>query len=909
MRSKTYRITAVVLAVMMIIVSLPASASARTQSKAGGSSEEFRVVVSVEGATLGQGLYAEPKAYTLEQINDLIAGEGYGPYTQEDLTAGMATLAMLIDQGIEYGITGTWDNDAYIAELRGLDKGRVDIPSVITENAGGYPSNEENDGNSDDWLGQFDYSSMAGWMITVNDLMIPVGASQFGFKAYEGYDGYQDYGNTYVIRWQFTLYGFGADLGYSTGWGNEAYYDHANKDLLYAAYADCSDESARAAALPVMENLTATKEQVDAVTAALKNADAHPTRDIKPILNSVMAALASSVPEPQFGTTGGEWTVLSLARGGYYTADSTYFNAYYDRIVGKVAELAASVGQNGALHSRKYTENSRLIMALSAIGRDAASVGGIDIVAPLNNFDKTVWQGINGPIFALIALDTNHYRTEDTTIRTQYVNKILSLELDGGGWALSGSAADPDITAMALQALVNYREQPEVAAAAERGFAKLSEIQKDNGGYASWGSVNSESIAQVIVACTTWGIDPDNDGRFVKNGNSALSALLGFYIEDEAKFRHTMDGKSNAMATDQACYALVAYDRFASNRNSLYNMTDAFPQPEEPTQIFATLTLPEKIENTAKTAFNATVSLNMWDSDAHYKLMDCIINIPNGVSVKDVKAGERLSGGTMSYFFEEASGKLRIVYFDPQGGSDIALSVGSFPAELFTVSLELSKTLDLRSTKELTVAASGMSLKRNSQSDDPDSMTVVDVSSARDSVKLVKGVTFTAMTLYTGDGMDLILADQVAVAVAVTGVDEGTGIVWSDGTNTVSLLYSSAISEKTGVSTYVCITSPELLPGFASADNYSVTGESAQTLTFGDVNADGVINAQDALAEVDTWLRKSEAPDEQRILAMNVNADARINTFDALGIVEHFVSGRELAVIGKAATLKNSIES
>ena len=74
-------------------------------------------------------------------------------------------------------------------------------------------------------------------------------------------------------------------------------------------------------------------------------------------------------------------------------------------------------------------------------------------------------------------------------------------------------------------------------------------------------------------------------------------------------------------------------------------------------------------------------------------------------------------------------------------------------------------------------------------------------------------------------------------------------------------------------------------------------------ITFGDSNGDGVINAQDALAAVDCWLRKGEEPNDDQILILNVNADSRINTFDALGIVEKFVSGSEYGVVTKAAAI------
>lgn len=106
-------------------------------------------------------------------------------------------------------------------------------------------------------------------------------------------------------------------------------------------------------------------------------------------------------------------------------------------------------------------------------------------------------------------------------MRRQCVDAILSAECSGGGWAFGGSAADPDMTAMALQALAAYRSEAAVAAAVTRGLDVLSAMQTGDGGFASSGVVNAESAAQVIVACTALGIDPDTDSRFVKDGGSA----------------------------------------------------------------------------------------------------------------------------------------------------------------------------------------------------------------------------------------------------------------------------------------------------------------------------------------------------------------------------------------------------
>lgn len=70
---------------------------------------------------------------------------------------------------------------------------------------------------------------------------------------------------------------------------------------------------------------------------------------------------------------------------------------------------------------------------------DPTDVGGVDLVGAYsaNGFSWIKKQGLNGPVFALIALDTKDYATEDPSIRQQCIEYILNAELDGGGWALS----------------------------------------------------------------------------------------------------------------------------------------------------------------------------------------------------------------------------------------------------------------------------------------------------------------------------------------------------------------------------------------------------------------------------------------------------------------------------------------
>lgn len=907
------KLISLLLALVMVIGLLPAAALAVE-------TDEFTVVLSVEGLTLGQGIYIEPTAYTLDEINTLIAQEGYGPYTEETLTAAMATLAMFLDKGVEYTNTGAWDNGFYLSGIKDVDTGEVDIPAIITENGG--PDNDSHDGNTDEWLEEFDYNWMSGWMLTVNDYMINVGSSGWVFQEGVANGNCQDYGNLYVVRWQFTVNGYGADLGYGTEW-NSAYYEHVNKDLLYASYALSDDAEAKAGALSVMENLTATDEEVTtalALFAAEEEAPAPDTgesQNVSAILNATMAQMAATVTAPVFGTTAGEWTVLSLARGGYYTQDNAYFADYYDRIVETVNTTAASVNLNGALHKVKSTENSRLIVALASIGKDATSVGDWNLITPYEDFDWITKQGINGPIWALIALDSHDYQTTDTTIRQQCIDYILNAQLDDGGWALSGTISDPDMTAMALQALVNYKDQSAVAAAAEEAFDWLSSVQLDDGGYSSWGTVNSESTAQVIVAAVTWDIDPDTDSRFVKNGYSAVDALLSYYMEAEAEFEHTSGGGTDAMSTDQACYALAAYTRFLNSKNALYDMSDvtfeSIGSDDESTgsdELTATLGIPAEVEGVAGTAFNAVISINKWDNEAGYKLIDFIMTVPAGVSVTGITPGSRLSGGEVSYNLEVETGKLRVVYFDANENNTLEISGTEFPAELFTIGFQLDGAPDAET--KLDFAITGMSVKLTSDSEDEASMIIVkttnpDGTTVGGSVNVVTGVSFSAVCLYTGDDVDLIPSTKKAVAVAVTGISNGSKLTYNDGTNEIAFKYSAEITEKTGVSTYVALVGAAIdTAKFVDKANFTVSSDDAAAVTFADSNGDGVINAQDALAAVDSWLRKSGEPTDDQILVLNVNGDSRINTFDALGIVEAFVNGSTYGVVNKAATLSTN---
>ena len=305
--------------------------------------------------------------------------------------------------------------------------------------------------------------------------------------------------------------------------------------------------------------------------------------------------LLTTLGEPGVGSVGGEWMVIGLARSGreidadlYYTQVSEY--------------VAQAIDENERLHRNKSTENSRIILALTALGMDVHDVNGHDLTAGLNDMAYIQKQGINGPIWALIALDSNAYEpAEGDVTREALIQCILDAQLEDGGWAFSGENADSDMTGMALTALAPYyvpetetedgtkieltEAQIAINEAVERGVECLSELQFANGAFGTFGGngeivETSESTAQAVVALTALNIDPDTDERFVKNGNSALDALVSYGLTGGG-FKHLMDGERDGMATEQGYYALTAYARYLMGLNRLYDMCDAFDPEAE----------------------------------------------------------------------------------------------------------------------------------------------------------------------------------------------------------------------------------------------------------------------------------------------------------------------------------------
>ena len=348
--------------------------------------------------------------------------------------------------------------------------------------------------------------------------------------------------------------------------------ERAQFDEAEAAFNALNDEQQDAVGVNAYQKLLKAKEQLKASETPSDPAD------WKTPYRKTQTYLKSAVPSPIVDSVKGEWAIIGLARSDA-SMSTNYYSSYYDRVV---AYVDRNINAYGQLHTVKSTENARVALAVTAIGKDPRNVGDHNLLTALNDVTYVNQQGVNGPIWALLALDSKNY---DAPGREELITSILGQQFKDGGWAVTpegstpATTADVDMTAMAIQALAPYyNTRKDVKDAVDKALICLSGKQLEDGRFQSWGTTNSESAAQVVVALSALGIDADKDTRFVKSGNSALDGLLSFAVKTGG-FGHD-DNVVNQMATEQAYYALAAYDRFDRKANRLYDMRDVVPMED-----------------------------------------------------------------------------------------------------------------------------------------------------------------------------------------------------------------------------------------------------------------------------------------------------------------------------------------
>lgn len=277
---------------------------------------------------------------------------------------------------------------------------------------------------------------------------------------------------------------------------------------------------------------------------------------------------------------GSDWLALSLIRYGEWDF-SAYRRALEDYVSNTVIENAVS--------------RQRCALMLIACGSKS---GYIEKTAN----DSVGENGVMSFVYGLHLL-TNGSECSLIT-KEQVIEELLALRLEDGGWALSSTGSDIDVTAMVVQALAPYyKENGRVKAAVDGALSMLSQRQLDGGDFSSYGVPNPESTAQVAVALASLGIDSLTDTRFIKNSNTLLDGMMKYRLQSGG-FCHAEGGNVNTLAGEQVLYALIAMWRNESGKAPLYVFKEEIKTPVET----VTASVPET-EKTQETQPVATVTV------------------------------------------------------------------------------------------------------------------------------------------------------------------------------------------------------------------------------------------------------------------------------------------------------------
>lgn len=207
------------------------------------------------------------------------------------------------------------------------------------------------------------------------------------------------------------------------------------------------------------------------------------------------------------------------------------------------------------------TAFSKAILDMQSIGVDPRELypvnrnTAVDAVDGLNGkaHSAAIWTAA----YTMLAYQQGEYSAG--TQEADLIAALLATQLDNGGWT-SWESAEADATGVAMLALAAYYDSnAEVKAALDNAVDYLSSVQLASGGFGgTWGE-NANNSACVIMGLCALGIDPNEDSRFIKGGNSVLDALLSYALEDNSGFGLSGDDDQvDAYSTQQGFPALIA---------------------------------------------------------------------------------------------------------------------------------------------------------------------------------------------------------------------------------------------------------------------------------------------------------------------------------------------------------------
>lgn len=486
---------------------------------------------------------------------------------------------------------------------RALDKSgmTMSMPSGYISSIGGF---KDSKGHKVDSFGEGSAGEMSGWMVTINDWLADSGVNDVRVE-----DGD-------IIDMMYSCNG-GEDIGAS--WNNTdekvgtVYFSTGKLDSLFSPDKQqyhlylpdgASSLAVRAIAanrnnkveifagdklykpmqtIPVVDGMqikmVCTRKIYDDSYQLTGVEKAEYSFDVKcsnSIIYSKLGSYYSALTKPK--------TLNDMANAfdwSYIASKALGLNAmkFYPDSISDYAKAKWS-GEYGFTPS---TNLSRMILSITSAGLDPSKLSGKNMIDSLAKYKNIGVQGVNAQSFALLAVSCYPFKLPAAAVNTKesLVDGILKSQLvsddkNNGGFALMGQAADPDVTAIAIQALSTQPKTNTIVwAAIEKALDCLSAIQQSDGNFIGQYGKCSESISQAVIALTSAGVNPLSDARFIKNQNTLIDVLLKYYLtKNTGEFSHLADDKVNKMSTDQAALALGSLKLFLSGERTLYDFSN-----------------------------------------------------------------------------------------------------------------------------------------------------------------------------------------------------------------------------------------------------------------------------------------------------------------------------------------------
>lgn len=287
-----------------------------------------------------------------------------------------------------------------------------------------------------------------------------------------------------------------------------------------------------------------------------------------------MGSLVSKINQRYSRTTAGAWEDWEWMNLGFYQKKLGNLDDGFS--------IAECIKRLDTTTNVAMTNIDRKIMTLTARGIDCSKLSQYnngepfidakgnkvdDLAAVLYNYSGGYT--INGPIFALNALDMGNYTIPENAVwtREKLLETILNHKYLSDGFGL-------DMVTMLMQSIAPYQNDPVYG---ERVKAKLWEgfdIVMNSFGTdpfgnpfgVQWGGVyTSEGASQIICALSAMGVDVHTDVRLNNGTDSVLTSFLNYADFREGYFAHSNTTPKNAMATYQGCYATQWYLGFLNN--------------------------------------------------------------------------------------------------------------------------------------------------------------------------------------------------------------------------------------------------------------------------------------------------------------------------------------------------------